>query len=114
MGLPWVRLDTQWPQNQKFLQLVEDKRWRAIAVYMAGLAWAGGQGQDGFIPGYALPMIHGTKKEAGDLVDAGLWHVTQGGWNINDWAEYQLSTEEYKRRSERARIAAEKRWGNRP
>jgi hypothetical protein len=67
MGLPWVRLDTQWPQNQKFLQLVEDKRWRAIAVYMAGLAWAGGQGQDG-----------------------------------------------YKRRSERARIAAEKRWGNRP
>jgi hypothetical protein len=114
MGLPWVRLDTQWPHNPKFLQLADDKKWRAIAVYMGGLAWAGAQGQSGFIPTYALPMIHATKKEAAELVDVALWIPAQGGWDINDWAEYQPTTEENERRSERARTAAQKRWGNRP
>jgi 5-methylcytosine-specific restriction protein A len=46
-GLNWVRLDVQWPQNPKFLQLVEDKKWRAISVYMGGLAWSGSQGRAG-------------------------------------------------------------------
>lgn len=113
MALPWVRLDTQWPHNPKFLQLVEDRKWRAIAVYMGGLAWVGAQGQDGFIPAAALPMFHGTKKDAAALIDVGLWHARTGGWDINDWADYQPTSEEQQRRSDRARIAAEKRWGNR-
>jgi len=46
---------------------------------MGGLAWSGAQGQNGFIPFYALPMIHATKREAGDLVDVVLWLPTQGG-----------------------------------
>lgn len=111
MGLPWVRLDTQWPHNPKFLMLAEDKKWRAITVYMGGLAWVGAQGQDGFIPGYALPMIHGTRKEAVDLVEVGLWLMASGGWDINDWSDYQPSSEEHAKRSERAREAARKRWG---
>lgn len=110
MGLPWVRLDTQWPHNPKFLQLVEDRKWRSVTVYMAGLAWAGAQGQDGYIPAYTLPMIHGTKKEAADLVGVVLWRPAQGGWDINDWAEYQPTTEEHTKRSERARKAAMLRW----
>lgn len=112
MALPWVRLDTQWPQNPKFLMLAEDKKWRAIATYMGGLAWSGAQGQNGFIPAYALPMIHATRKEATELCDVNLWLMAAGGWDINDWADYQPSTEEHARRSERARIAAQKRWAN--
>lgn len=111
--LSWVRLDCQWPQNPKFLMLVEDKRFRAICVYMGGLSWSGGQGQNGFIPYYALAAIHGTRKEAGELVDVSLWHVCEGGWQINDWAEYQPSTDEHEARSKRARDAAMVRWHNR-
>lgn len=110
-GLNWVRLDAGWPHNPKFLMLVEDKKFRAIAVYMGGLAWSGAQGQAGFIPGYALPMIHGTKREAAELVEVRLWIERQGGWDINDWADYQPSSEEQQQRSERARLAAHKRWG---
>lgn len=113
MGLPWVRLETTWPSNPKFLTLVGDKQWRAITVYMGGLAWSGGQGMDGFIPTYALPMIHGTKRDADVLIEARLWVPAQGGWDINDWREYQPSNEEHQRRAERARAAAQKRWANR-
>lgn len=111
MALPWVRLDSQWYQNPKFLHLVEDRGWRAITVYLAGLAWAGGQGQDGYIPKAALPMIHATVKEAHQLVAAALWIPAQGGWDINDWAEYQPSSLTQEQRSNRARKAAQARWG---
>lgn len=120
MGLPWVRLDTQWPHNPKFLMLVEDKKWRAIAVYMAGLGYSGAHGTDGFLPVVALPMLHGTKREAEHLVEVRLWLPAQGGgWQINGWAEFQPSTEENEERSRKAREAAQIRWarvreGNQP
>lgn len=110
MGLPWVRLDTQWPHNPKFLMLAEDRKWRAIACYMAGLAYCGAQGTDGFIPYYALSVVHATKREAGELVAVALWVPCEGGWQINDWSEHQSSTEETERRRRKARDAAMVRW----
>jgi hypothetical protein len=112
-----VRLDTAWPQNPKFLMLAEDKKWHAISVYMAALAYCGGQGTDGFIPYYAISVLHGTKREASELVTVALWHPCDGGWQINDWADYQRTTEENERRSKKARDAALVRWhgkGNAP
>ena len=113
MALPWVRLDTQWFCNPKFLGLVADRKHKAITVYMAGLAWSGGQGQAGYVPKAALPMIHGTLKDAADLVAAQLWIPDAGGWRINDWAEYQPTNEEHEARSRKARDAAAARWGKR-
>lgn len=110
MGLPWVRLDTQWPHNPKFLMLVEDKKWRAIAVYMAALGYSGVHGTDGYVPAIALTMLHGTKREAGDLVEVGLWRPAQAGWDINGWAEFQPSSAETEERSKKAREAAQIRW----
>lgn len=110
MGLPWVRLDTQWPSNPKFLMLVEDKKWRSICLYMAALGYAGVHGTDGFIPSVALPMLHATKREASDLVDVALWVPAPGGWDINGWAEFQPSQEDAKKRRDKAKTAAQARW----
>src|ERR1700761_3375914 len=99
MPLPWVRLDTQWAHNPKFLMLAEDKKWRAICVYMSALGYCGSQGTDGFIPYYALTVLMGTKKEATELVAVALWHPCDGGWQINDWSAYQESNEESQKRS---------------
>jgi hypothetical protein len=110
MGLPWVRLDTQFASNPKFLYLVEDKRYRAILVWMAGLAYCGGHGTDGFIPRGALPLLHGNSTDAAALVEVALWEESLGGWQIHDWSEFQLSTEEMDVRRKRAQLAAEKRW----
>lgn len=110
MALPWVRMDTQWPQNPKFLMLVEDKKWRAIAVYWAALGWSGAQGQNGFVPYFALPQVHATRKEASELVQVSLWDMAEGGWDIHDFNEFQPSSEEHERRSSKARNAAMVRW----
>ena len=110
MGLPWVRLDTQWPHNPKFLMLVEDKHWRAITVYMAGLGYSGAHGTKGFLPALCLPMLHATKREALVLVDATLWIPQPGGWDINDWSDFQPETDDATARREKAIKAARSRW----
>lgn len=113
MALPWARMDTQWPHNPKFLILAEDKKWRAIAVFWGSVGWSVAQSQAGFVPAYVLPMIHGTRKEAHELVEVGLWEMAQGGWQVHDFADYQLSNEANEKRSDRARKAAQERWARR-
>jgi hypothetical protein len=57
-----------------------------------------------------LPFIHATKRNAEDLVKAGLWHTDMGGWSINGWSEFQISDDAAKERSHKSREAALKRW----
>lgn len=110
MSLPWVRLDTQFPHNPKILELVEDRQYRAAFVYVCALSYVGGQGTDGYIPRLALPLIHGTRKDAEALVSVGLWTPTPTGWDVNGWHDKQASSEEHVARKARAKAAAMKRW----
>jgi hypothetical protein len=112
VGLPWVRLDTQFPSNPKVLELTAAKRWRAAFVYVASLAYAGSHGTDGYIPDNSLMFLHATKVEAAQLVEAGLWNPAPGGWEVNGWDEFQVSDEAAKRRRDRAQKGAAKRWEN--
>lgn len=109
-GLTWVRLECSFPRNPKVLALVEAKGWRAIAVYIAGLSYSGEHGLDGFIPRTALVYLHGTQRDAHQLEEVGLWHWAEGGWDINDWHDYQPSSEQVAKRREAAKRNAETRW----
>jgi len=108
MGLQWVRMDTSWPQNPKFLQLASDGKWRAIVAYWAALAYSGAQGLDGFVPNYALPTVHAIKRNTDELAAPAirLWVPGEGGWQINGYDEFQPSSDEIAERSRRAREAA--------
>jgi hypothetical protein len=106
VALPWIRLDTQFPTNPKVLTLVEGKKFRAAFVYCCSLSYSGAHGTAGYIPKSALPFIHATPKEALDLALLGLWKPAVGGWDINDWDEYQESSEAAVKRRERARKGA--------
>lgn len=110
MALPWVRLDTGLPDHPKMLALINAKKHKSALVYTLGLSYCGRHELDGFIPEAALPFIHGTKSDAQALCEVGFWHARKGGYEINDWASYQPTSEEHTRRKERARLAAEKRW----
>ena len=113
MGLPWVRLDTAFPRNHKVLGLLDDKDgYRTAFVYTCALAYSGEQGTAGFIPRSALPFIHARQVDVNRLVAARLFicEPRGGGWNVNDWADFQPTTEENERRSQRAKDAAAVRW----
>jgi hypothetical protein len=110
VSLPWIRLDTQFPHNPKVLLLAESKQWRAVVLYVNGLCYAGGQGTDGYIPRLALPLLHGTKRDAEQLVDVGLWVPNPTGWDIHGWLDKQASSEEHAARKARAKAAAMNRW----
>lgn len=113
MSTMWVRLDTGLPDHPKMLALIHGKKHKAALAYVLGLAYSGRHGLNGYIPGAALPYIHATKKDAQALCEVGLWHMTDTGYEINDWSDYQLSTEEMAERSARARAAAHIRWQKR-
>lgn len=104
VALPWVRLDTSFPMNPKLLAMLGEKDgYRAATVYLCGLAYSGLHGTDGFITGAALPFVHGRKTDADRLVRYGFWHSVSGGWQTNDWAEFQQTTGETRERRERSR-----------
>jgi len=102
MGLPWVRLDTQFGNNPKVVELVAKKQFQAAFAYVCSLAYAGAHGTDGYIPEHCLYLVHATKRDADALVKTGLWMPSAGGWDINGWDEFQVSDEAAKRRRERA------------
>lgn len=112
-GLKWIRLDTTMFDNPKLLYLQEDKQHRAIVAYLQGMCYSGRHGLAGFVPSAALRIIGATTNDAKHLVNAGLWQPAPGGWEINGWAEYQLSDEEANRRSDKAKKAAAARWAKR-
>ena len=111
-GLEWVRLDTAWPRNPKVLELAHRKQWRALVTYIAGLAYSGEHGLDGFIPPHALAFLHGSAGDAATLVAVGLWRTMPDcdGWEVNDWHDYQPTADAMEKRREKARLAARSRW----
>lgn len=115
MAGQWVRVDSNLAANHKVLALLEQRGGdHALNIYVFGLGYCMNAGNDGFIPKLALGLFHGRAKDAQLLVEVGMWHELPGGWQVHDWAEYQPSSEEAVKRSEKAKRAAARRWGNVP
>lgn len=111
MTLPWVRLDTSMPDNPKILALLETKNGhRAAFIYVCGLAYSGKHGTDGLLPSACLPRLNARRSDAELLVAHHFWVPVMDGWEINDWAEFQLSNDETRARRSKAQKAANIRW----
>ena len=67
-------------------------------------------GTDGFIEKLALARVNGKPIHARLLVEHQFWKDEGIGWSIHDYPEYQPSTEDTQKRSQRAREAALARW----
>jgi len=110
-AMSWVRVDAALASNPKVLALLSERGGdHALCVYVFALGYSAQQGTDGFIPSIALGLIHGRSRDSSLLVTLGFWLEIPGGFEINDWREYQPSDEEAQRRSEKAKKAAAVRW----
>lgn len=110
-ALTWVRVQAAISRNHKVLALLPQRGGdRALNVFIFGLGYCAEQGNAGFIPEGAIGLFHGTARAAQLLVEVGMWHERPGGWEVNDYAEYQPTDEAARSRSDKARKAAEARW----
>jgi hypothetical protein len=57
---------------------------------------------DGFV-GHGSLRLLGELPAAQELVEAGLWKPTDGGWTFHDWHEYQETSDVVKKRRDQAR-----------
>lgn len=110
MALPWVRLDTSIFDNPKFLVLFGQKKYRAVVTYIAAMTYSGKHETGGFVQREVLPLLQGSPKVMQDLVEIELLRPVRGGWEINGWDEFQLTSEEIRKRREKAQNAAAARW----
>ncbi len=92
--MAWVRLDDRFYDNPKIIGLSD----QAVLLYISALCYSSGQLTDGFIPEKALRRIgwrsDDLESDVTELVNAGLWEPTDGGYMIHDYLEYNPSREE--------------------
>lgn len=111
-GLMWVRLDTSIASHDKTLRLFRmgNRGVHAYAVYTFALGYCGAHATDGFVPDYALTMIHGTAKDAEALVEVGMFDEVEGGWEIRNYAERQELAATTRRKREGSAKGACAKW----
>jgi hypothetical protein len=112
----WIRLDLDWQENPKFVQLGAAGTTGRLAVllWVSALSYSARHLTDGWVP-ESWPRVQGYSRGHTEALEAaGLWIpltiTDDGGWLINDYAEYQITREEWAKQSERQRRNANRRW----
>lgn len=89
----WIKLDVEFASDEKVLACTGE----AQLVYLRSLLLSKKRGSDGFVHGRQLRLLAGADDWqnpinrddlAGQLVDAGLWEATEGGWLIAAWPKH--------------------------
>jgi hypothetical protein len=82
----------------------------AWTLWLHAMSYCSRNLTDGHIPQAMLPRLCAIKdadKAAAELVDAGMWHVTEDGWAVHDYLDHQRSRADVQ--ADRADAAARKR-----
>jgi hypothetical protein len=88
--MPWFKMDDR---------LYSHPKWLACSMSARGLwatsgSWCAGNSHDGEVPARALQLLGGNRKQAAELVEAGLWEPNGDGWIFHDWPHYQPTSEQ--------------------
>lgn len=105
--MTWGKVD----DNLAFHPKVITAGNEAMGLWVRALSWSAQQLTDGVIPDAIISALHGDS-HAETLVKAGLWHKTNGGYEFNDWSDYQPTRQqvllEREATRERSRLARAK------
>lgn len=110
--MPWFKVDDALAMHMKAFAAGN----QALGLWVRAGSWSMHQLSDGFIPQGVIAALGGGWDDAAALVNAGLWHQAEGGYQFHDWAEYQPTREQVlaEREANRQRVAKhrEKRRAN--
>jgi len=82
--MAWARVDDGWWCHPK----VMGRSLAARGLWVSALSWSCAHRVE-VVPHDFIHMVGGSKDEASELVEAGLWVETEGGYRFHDWAVYQ-------------------------
>jgi hypothetical protein len=105
--MPWARVDDGFWSHPKAIVAGAE----AIGVWARALSWSAQQLTDGWIPDEMIPLLAHDAPGAPDrLSTAGLWEISEGGFRIHDYLDYNPSRSEVlaKREAERERKARQR------
>jgi hypothetical protein len=110
----WCRIDTEVFDNPKIMRAQKAGGDQAVMLWMRGLAYSTRHLTDGWVP-EPLPKQWGYNGRQTKALEANaLWIPLQitddGGWLINNYAEYQVTREEWTATGAKRRAAAFARW----
>lgn len=92
--------------HPKYANVSKPARWAAVSA----IAYSSGFSTGGTLSEGQIGQLGVTKKERGELVEAGLWHELSTGIRIHDWDDHNSSRDERKakdrQRKRDARAAA--------
>lgn len=91
VGVVWVKIDDGFPEHRKTVRAGD----RASFLFVSALCYCARNSRDGFVPEGVVSQLTpapNAKKLAATLVDVGLFEVTDDGFQIHDYAEYQPTT----------------------
>jgi len=86
----WFKVDDAIAENPKLNRVPYSARW----LYLAGIAYSSRNGTDGVIDESCTSLVSDVTHLAScvnALVDVGLWHKIDGGYEIHDYLKYQVT-----------------------
>ena len=110
--MAWTRIDDGFRTNIKIRKAGPD----GVLLYLFGLVYCNTNLTDGYIDNVFLPQILADafcktpKATVKKLIDCGLWIEIEGGYQVNDFLEYNFSKEEVEKRRQ-AKVEAGRKGG---
>jgi hypothetical protein len=98
--MAWFKIDDSFHSHPKVLAATP----AALGLWVVAGAWCSSNLTDGLVPDYVLPRLVADAADlAKQLVTAGLWRRTKGGFLFHDWLDYNPSAATIKAEREAAR-----------
>ncbi|HEU4540302.1 MAG TPA: hypothetical protein VFR23_04170 [Jiangellaceae bacterium] len=89
--MTWFKVDDSFHSHPK----ATATSLAALGLWAVAGSWSGDHLTDGFVPDHQIPLLsRGTSKLADELVAAGLWRRTRGGYRFHDWTERNPTREQ--------------------
>lgn len=110
--MAWTRIDDGFRTNIKVRKAGPD----GVLLYLYGLLHCNTNLTDGYIDDVFLPQIYADafcrtpKVTVKKLVECGLWIRMEGGYQVNDYLEYNFTKEEIEKRRQ-AKVEAGRKGG---
>lgn len=83
--MPWFKVDDSFHSHPKVLAAPP----AALGLWVVAGSWSGANLSDGFVPDHVLPrLLPDAATLAQQLVTAGLWKRTRGGYRFHDWGDF--------------------------